>query len=134
MSAQNISQAVRSEDGAVICERMRVARSWWARFRGLLGTDRLDAGEGLWLSPCGSVHTAGMRYAIDVVFLDRELRVTRIVPNLRPRRACFGPRATRSTLELPAGAAAGLGLSSGDQLRFTEHAPVSSEQEARHVH
>ena len=74
MTEQKVSQMVRITDRAVVCERAYIARSWLARLRGLLGTSELPADEGLWLSPCNSVHSLGMRYAIDVIFLNRELR------------------------------------------------------------
>jgi uncharacterized membrane protein (UPF0127 family) len=52
--------------------------------RGLLGRRSLPPGEGLLIAHCGSIHTVGMRFAIDVVFLDRSWRVCRVCRNLRP--------------------------------------------------
>ncbi|HLO94144.1 MAG TPA: DUF192 domain-containing protein, partial [Burkholderiaceae bacterium] len=54
------------------------ARSFWQRLGGLLVRPRLGAGEGLLLKPCNSVHTCFMRYAIDVIYLDREGRVLKL--------------------------------------------------------
>jgi uncharacterized protein len=70
--------------------------------------------EGLWLDPCGGIHTWGMRYAIDVLFLDREMRVLRVARNVRPWRMVFAPRGTRSVVELPASTAAN--VEQGDRL------------------
>jgi uncharacterized protein len=83
--------------------------------RGLLGRSGLSSGEGLLLRPAGSVHTAFMRFAIDVVFLDRDLRVVKVVPEVVPWRtaACRGARAV---LELPAGEASRRGLREGVSL------------------
>lgn len=134
MSVLKISQMVRSTDGAVVCPRAHIATSWLARLKGLLGSDCLDPDEGLWLSPCSSIHTLGMRYAIDVVFLDRTLQVTAIVTNLKPRRARFGPRGTRCALELPAGAAARQGLVKGDRLQFVAIPHDNHATETSHVH
>ena len=60
------------------------ADSWLSRFRGLLGRPEPEAGEGLLLVPCGSVHMLGMRYAIDVALLNRERRVVSLHPRLVP--------------------------------------------------
>ena len=85
-----------------------------ARVLGLLVRPPLRPGEGLWLDPCGGIHTWAMAYPIDVVFLDRELRVAGVARNVRPWRLVFAPRGTRSVVELPGGGAAG--ISTGDQL------------------
>jgi len=58
----------------------------WQRMRGLLGCRALPAGHGMLLERCGAIHTIGMRFAIDVVFLDRTWRVCRICRNVRPGR------------------------------------------------
>jgi protein-S-isoprenylcysteine O-methyltransferase Ste14/uncharacterized membrane protein (UPF0127 family) len=81
--------------------------------RGLLGTRRLEAGDGLWLRPCRQVHMIGMRYAIDVVFLDDDHRVVHVIESLAPGR--FSPRVPEATsvLELPTGMVASTGLAPG---------------------
>lgn len=103
---------VKRADGEVVCERCLVADSMLPRMRGLLGRSALAHDEGILLRPASSVHTWFMRFAIDVVFVDRELRVLRVVPNLRPWRfaARFGARAT---IELAAGEAERRGVSEG---------------------
>jgi uncharacterized membrane protein (UPF0127 family) len=83
-----------------------------ARMKGLLGRRSLDPGEGLLLRPAGSVHTAFMRFPIDVVFLDRELRVLRVEPSVSPWRL-VAQRGAKAVLELPAGAARRRGLKPG---------------------
>lgn len=85
-----------------------------ARTLGLLARPPLQPDEALWLNPCGGIHTWAMRYPIDVVFLDAQLRVLRVVPNVSPWRLVFAPRNTRSVVELRAGKAVGLEV--GDQL------------------
>lgn len=99
-----------SPNGPVV--RARIATSIWARFRGLMLKKSLPAGEGLLIDPCTSVHTMFMRFPIDVVFLDRENRVTKVVPALKPLRIAFGNGGKRA-LELPAGAAAECGIEPG---------------------
>ena len=107
--------ALHRADGDVVVERLLVADSPLARMRGLLGRSGLPSGEGLLLRPAGSVHTAFMRFPIDVVFLDREGAVVGIAPELRPWRAA-GRRGARAVLELPAGECERRGLQTGDRV------------------
>jgi uncharacterized protein len=108
---------LRNENDAVICATCTVARNPLTRMRGLLGRRGLAEGEGLLLEPAGSIHTFFMRFPIDVVFLDREQRVVRVVPNLRPWRTA-GVRKARAVLELAAGEAARVGMTPGSTLRL----------------
>ena len=104
-------------DGVVVCEECLVAATPFTRMRGLLGRSSLPSGQGILLRPAASVHTFFMRFSIDVVFLDDELRVVQIAADLRPWRAA-GKRGARAVLELPAGECERRGLRVGDELRF----------------
>jgi uncharacterized membrane protein (UPF0127 family) len=108
---------VRTPEGRVVCRRCDVADGPLTRMRGLLGRSQLTDGQGLLLQPAGSVHTFFMRFPIDVVFLDRDGLVTRVVPALRPWRAAGSPKA-RAVLELPAGACAREQIAPGSRLEF----------------
>jgi uncharacterized protein len=101
----------------VVCEECLVAATPFARLRGLLGRKSLPSGEGILLRPAASIHTFFMRFAIDVVFLDEELRVVGITADMGPWRAA-GKRGAKAVLELPAGECARRGLEVGDQIRF----------------
>lgn len=105
-------------DGAGTGLRIRLAKTWWTRALGLLATAHLDDPCGLWIEPCNAVHTLGMRYPIDLVYLDRQGRILRLVDDLRPLRwsRCAGARVT---LELRAGLAKGLGLSVDQTVTLT---------------
>jgi len=92
-----------------------VADSYWTRLRGLVGRRGLDPGEGLLLRPANSVHTAFMRFPIDVVFLDRDLTVLDVVESVPPWRV-KARRGARAVLELGAGDAARQGIVPGDCL------------------
>ena len=85
------------------------AERWFDRLRGLLGSPPPAPGHALLITPCASVHTAFMRYPIDVVFLDRRGRILKVVDAVPPWRAAACWRA-RHTLELAAGEADRLGL------------------------
>jgi uncharacterized protein len=100
--------------GSLVC-KCEVADTPWRRLRGLLGRPGLEPGHGLLIRPGWSVHTAFMRFPIDVVFLDRQLVVLRIVPGLEPWRSASRWGA-KSVLELPAGTCATVGVAAGDRL------------------
>lgn len=108
-------------DGRVVLERCEVADGFLTRLRGLLGRRDLGAGEGLLLSPSSSVHTAFMRFAIDVVFLDRELRVLGVAADVRPWRLA-GRRRARHVLELGAGQAQSRAIRVGERLTLADDA------------
>ena len=93
------------------------------RMRGLLWRPALAPGQGLLIAPCNSVHTFGMRYAIDVVFLDREGRVLKVHAALRPFRMAMA-RGARQVIELAAGEASRLGLIPQRVVRWQEGAPA----------
>ena len=106
---------VKTEAGTVVCERCELAERGLAKMRGLLGRDSLEPGTGMLIDAAPSVHMFFMRFPIDVVFLDRDRKVVRVVQGLRPWRIA-GARRAVAALELPSGAAAGAGLEVGDVL------------------
>ncbi|MEU9373851.1 DUF192 domain-containing protein [Streptomyces sp. NPDC048255] len=98
---------------------LEVAASYRARTRGLLGRDGLTGA--LLLTPAASVHTFGMRFAIDVAYLDRRLRVIAVTTMAPGRLGLPRPR-SRHVLEAEAGAMAGWGLRVGTPVQM-ESAP-----------
>ncbi len=88
------------------------------RRKGLLGRDMLAAGEGLWIVPCEAVHTFGMQFPIDLVYLDRDMRVKKIRSDVPPLRisACLS---AHSVLELASGSIRSTGTKPGDRLEFS---------------
>jgi uncharacterized protein len=101
--------------GMVLAQAADIANSAAARSRGLLGRSALAVGEGLWILPCDSIHTHGMRFPIDVVFLGRENQVLDflgvVLPGGNVNRA-----GAHSVLELPAGTIDETGTQVGDYL------------------
>ena len=96
--------------------RLRIANTPWARMKGLLGTRQLHPDEGLWIRPSNQVHTVGMRYALDLVFLDGDDRVVALQQHLAPGRISRKVRGAHSILELPAGAIERLDVAEGARL------------------
>jgi uncharacterized membrane protein (UPF0127 family) len=88
---------------------------------GLLKHSGLQKGEGLWIVPCEAIHTFFMRFPIDVVYLDRKRRVTKVVPNLGPWRLSVSWRG-HSVVELPVGTIEQSGTSAGDVVEVEEQA------------
>jgi uncharacterized membrane protein (UPF0127 family) len=103
--------------GQVVAGTVEFARTRAERRKGLLGRNGLPAGTALVLSPCNAIHTIGMRFPIDVAFIDRGGRVRHIVRALVPSRiaVCFRAKAT---IECAAGQLDGQLLQVGDQLRL----------------
>lgn len=106
------------QSGAELGDRVAVADGWWSRLRGLLGRPPLEEGEGLLIVPSKGVHMYGMKYAIDVLMLDRERRVVAALPGLRPGARTPMFRRARYALELPAGTIEGSGTREGDVLQW----------------
>ncbi len=103
--------------GTLLAEAADVADDSRKRRTGLLKRDRLESGEGLWIVPCEAVHSFGMRFTIDVLFLDRAKRVRKLRKSLNPSRisACL---LAHSVLELPEGTIELSQTQRGDQLVF----------------
>ena len=85
---------------------------------GLLGRRGLDAGGGLWIKPSSGVHTVGMAFKIDVVGLDRDLKVIKLWRCLPPFRVTSVSMKLKSVIELPCGAIAQAQMKVGDQLEI----------------
>jgi len=104
--------------GTVLATRLEVADSGAKRNKGLLGRKGLAAGEGLWIVPCESVHTFFMKFAIDLVYLDRKNRIKKVRHAVGPWRlsACLS---AHSILELPAGTIESTQSERGDTLEFS---------------
>jgi uncharacterized protein len=113
MKVEARSGRIRTTDGTLVCERCEVPRGTFARMRGLLGRNGLEPGHGMLIDSAPTVHTFFMRFAIDVVFLDRDWKVVGIRHALRPWRVA-GARRAVAALELPAGTATSVGVAEGD--------------------
>ena len=101
-----------------VADAVEVAVTRQTRRKGLLGRTGLAPFSGLVLAPCVAVHTMFMQFAIDVVFVDRNGRASRIVPRLAPWRAAIAPHA-HAVIELPAGTLDSRDVAVGDHLYLT---------------
>ena len=116
-------RVVNATRGREVGSRIGMADSRWGRLRGLIGRPRLEEGEGLLLCPCKAVHMYGVRYPIDVAFLDRGGVVVALYRELAPgARSRWHDRA-RFALELPPGMLVASATEVGDVLKWTPTGP-----------
>jgi uncharacterized membrane protein (UPF0127 family) len=108
---------VNARSDETIASQVELALTSADRRRGLLGRTSLDLGAALVISPCWSIHTAFMRFAIDVLFVDGTGRAMRIVHGLGPWRIAVAPRA-HAVIELPAGSLRARDVRLGDEIRL----------------
>ena len=103
-------------EGADTTLTVHLATTFWQRFRGLMLRRPLPPATALLIAPCNSIHMCFMRFAIDAVYLDDDCRILKIAPHLLPWLGLSCCRGAWGCLELPAGAAARLGLAVGERL------------------
>ena len=109
-----------STRNTVLGDHIRVADTSLSRLVGLLGKRELAPGAGLLIIPSQAIHTVAMRFAIDVVFLDRDWRVIHLCPKVVPYRLTGIHWKARSVLELPVGVITQSSTAIGDSLSFEE--------------
>ena len=90
----------------------------WTRLVGLQCHSRLEPGEGMWITPCNSIHSCFMKFRFDAVFVDKAGKVLHQIRAMKPWRMSRLVFGAHSVLELPAGAAEKAGIQSGDILRL----------------
>jgi uncharacterized protein len=116
--------SIQLPNGEPLAPRAWASTSTFERAQGWLKREQVEPGEGLLIVPCNSIHTFGMRFAIDVAFLDRRGRVLKLAAQVAPGRFAWGPWSSLllpwrvQALELPAGALAASGVAVGQVLRI----------------
>jgi len=124
MARHHGTLTLRREDGRIVCESVTVVDGMLRRMWGLLGRRTLPSGQGIVLRPAWSIHTAFMRFPIDVVFVDPELVVMKIEENLRSFKTA-SCRGAREVVELPAGECERRGLQAGDRIAWASRSIVN---------
>lgn len=117
---------LKTADGRWIARRVLLARTFRERLVGLLKIKTLNVDEALLLSPGASIHTFGMPYPIDAVFLNSQLKILRLATRVAPWRVRLAPAKTRHVLELPAGRVHALGLQP-DTYVCVEHDAIANK-------
>ena len=112
-------RVVNTTNGKELVKKLEIAGTGPKRSRGLLGRRGLETGQALWIVPCEAVHTFGMQFTLDLVYLDKEHRVKKIVRNIPPWRIS-GCLTAHSVIELAAGSVLEADVQPGDQLQFID--------------
>ena len=107
-----------TQGGREIAAAVERADSFWRRGIGLLGRAGLPVSAALWLVPCPSIHMFGMRFALDLLFLDADLRIVKVVRQIRPWRMASGGPGAHSVVELATGWLPADAARPGDQLAW----------------
>ena len=118
-------QLIEQSTGAILVESLELADRFWSRLVGLQFRSSLPAGHGLLLVPCSSLHTFFVRFAIDLVILDRRGEVVAVRKQVRPWRVVLPIRHAHAILEMPSGAAH---VQPGQRLRL---APTANAAQLR---
>jgi len=126
-----LTAALDETSRTVVAERVMRADTFVSRLVGLLGRDGLQDSEALWISPCKGIHTMGMTFPIDVLFLGRDMKVVALRENVAPWRATRFFKSATSVLELPAGAIRRSGVAVGDQMGFVQPSDETRLEETR---
>jgi uncharacterized protein len=93
----------------------RIARNFYQRLVGLMFSSQLPVDEAFFIPRCSSIHTCFMRYPIDLVYVDAQGVVTKLVKHLKPWRFSRAAKPTQHVVELAAGSIERLGLNAGMQ-------------------
>ena len=99
----------------ILATEAQLAKTFFTRLKGLLGTKKLDKGKGIVIRPCSSIHTVGMKYAIDVIFLDNNDRIVKIIKDMPAGNFSFCSDSSY-VFELPAGTIEASGTVVGDKI------------------
>jgi len=113
-----VKTAMLIKDGVPLVSTVLCAGGFVARLIGLLGRRGLGSDRAMYLTPCGGIHSCFMRFELDLIFVDADLRVVRIVRKVKPWRCVSGGRGARGVIELEAGWLADDAVAVKDQLRL----------------
>ncbi len=111
-----MAKLTRSSDNTVLISQLRIADGFWTRLVGLLKDRQLLENEALWIHKCNWIHTLFMSFTIDCVFVDKNLKVTHISPEVKPWRMAGPALRAKSVIEMANGQAKKLNIRIGDQL------------------
>jgi len=123
----NTLRIVNRTRDSVLGSRVLLADRWWQRVRGFLRRPEPVSGEGMLLSPCTAVHSLGLLFPLDVIFIDAGGRVVATYAPLQPGRRTAWHHRARYALELPNGTISASGTVEGDHIAWLarEHAPAN---------
>ena len=114
----NMMRAINLRNNKELSLNVTMACSLFERMKGLLGREKLEPGESLWIKPCNSIHTIGMKFPIDVAFLDKNNIVVKVKNNLPSNRISGIYFRASGVLEFPAGTLQETNTQVGDRIEI----------------
>lgn len=111
-----MAKLVNQTQNCEILQNLSVADSFWSRLVGLLGRKQLTVDDGMWFDRCNSIHTFGMRFSLDLIFLDPSMKVKALRKNVAPGRMTWPVFGAKSVVEIASGSLETMKISIGDQL------------------
>lgn len=118
MKAVKISSAGKNREKELIVSEVIEARGFFGKLTGLITRKKLKSFQGFLIKGCNSIHTAGMRYSIDAIFMDKNTRVIKIYSNMKPFKVTPFIKDAFSVLEVRAGVVGKTSLKTGDSVNF----------------
>lgn len=113
-------KAINQDSGVILAEKLRVARTFRSRSKGLLDRSALDQGEALLIQPCTSIHTFFMKFSIDVMFLDKKCKVVKVDRDVKPWRLSSCLFGAYMVIEFNSGTVKNNLIKSGDSIKIEE--------------
>ena len=109
-------QLINTRNSSLLADNLKLAKTFMQKTKGLIGTKKLNEKEALWISPCPSVHTFFMSFSIDVIFTDKNLKVTSLFENIPPGKILWGGIRSYNVFEMKEGRIQTTQVKKGDVL------------------
>ncbi len=110
--------------GNMLLDNVRIANSFFSRLKGLLEVERLEVGQGLIITPCNSIHTFGMKFPIDVAFVDKNHVVIHIMANIPSGKISPIVKGAKYVIEARAGEYNAKNLEVGDKIEIGDYSKM----------
>ena len=114
-----MKRIVIKKNSQIITDNAHRADNFFTRFKGLMFVKGIDDNYALHITPCNQIHMLNMRFALDVIYLDKDNRIVSVDENVQPGKICKTVRNAKSVIEMKAFAASKLGINQGDVLEIT---------------
>lgn len=114
-----MNKAIHAKSGMVLIDRIEAAIRLPERLKGLLGRKDLPKGSAMHIHACSSIHTFCMQFALDLIFLDSDSRVVKVIRHLKPYRIAFGGLKADSVMEMQSGWCDLEKIKKGDEIIIT---------------
>ncbi|MDR5658925.1 DUF192 domain-containing protein [Serpentinicella sp. ANB-PHB4] len=111
---------INERNNEIVASKVVLANTFWGRLKGLLGRENLEIGEGIVLYPCNAIHCFGMKFNIDLIFLDKNKKVIKMLKNIKPNERASCKEASY-VVELKSGSLTSKEIDMGDTLLLIDN-------------